>query len=280
MLIKLLKHEFRATGRIMLPMYLVLLATAVGSNFASRGIWDSGFAVLEILSALIVIAFGVAIFGVFVVAFLLMIQRFYKNLLQDEGYLMFTLPVSVHQHIWAKLIVSAVWFILTFLAVILASFVVAFDVDFLGGFFEFIGDIFQGLQKLEISETLNGTAVLAELAVLMFLGLMAFSLQFYAALAAGHSRPNHKMVWSVVFFFVFQFVMQMAGGTLLMGLDRFDFLRFLRFRYSWEPAPSWNITPMTAIHIGLLIVIAGTVVYGAIYYAVTTFFLKRHLNLE
>lgn len=277
MLIKLLKHEFRATARIMLPMYLVLLATAVGSNFASRGIWDSGFAVLELLSALIVIAFGIAIFGVFVMAFAMMIQRFYKNLLQDEGYLMFTLPVSVHQHIWTKLIVSAVWFVLTFLAVLLASMIVAFDVDFLTGFSDFIVTFFQGFQKLKISEALNGTVILAELAVLVFLGLMAFSLQFYAALAAGHSRPNHKLLWSVALFFVFQFVVQMAGGTLLMGLDRFD---FFRIRYSWEPTFSWNITPVMAIHIGLLIVIAMTVIYGAIYYAVTAFFLKRHLNLE
>ena len=34
MLRKLLKHEFRATGRIMLPMYLILLVTAVGSALA------------------------------------------------------------------------------------------------------------------------------------------------------------------------------------------------------------------------------------------------------
>lgn len=271
MLIKLLKHEFRATGRIMLPMYLVLLVTAVGSNFASRGIWDSGFALLELLSVLIVMAFGIAVFGVFVMAFLLMIQRFYKNLLQDEGYLMFTLPVSVHQHIWTKLIVSAVWFVLTFLAVILASFVVAYDVGFWGGFLEFIGELFRGLQLLKISEALNGTVILAELAIEVFLGLMAFSLQFYAALAAGHSRPNHKMLWSVVLFFVFQFVIQMGGGSLLIGLDRFD---FLRYSYSWNPSP------VAAIHAGMLIVIAGTVVYGAIFYAVTTFFLKRHLNLE
>ena len=38
MLRKLLKHEFRATGRIMLPMYLVLLVTALGSNFID--IWS------------------------------------------------------------------------------------------------------------------------------------------------------------------------------------------------------------------------------------------------
>lgn len=271
MLIKLLKHEFRATGRIMLPMYLVLLATAAGSNLVGRGMLESDIAVLSLLSVLIVIAFGIAIFGVFVMSFVLMIQRFYKNLLQDEGYLMFTLPVSVHQHVWAKLIVSAVWFVLTFLAVILASMIVAFDVGFLSEFFDFIVTFFQGLQKLKIGEALNGTAILAELIVLVFLGLMAFSLQFYAALAAGHSRPGHKMVWSVALFFAFQFAVQMAGGLLFTGLGEID---FLRFRYSWDPRP------VVAIHMGLLIAIAGTVVYGAIFYIVTTFFLKEHLNLE
>ena len=36
MLTKLLKHEFRATARIMGPLYLVLLAVALGFNFSAR----------------------------------------------------------------------------------------------------------------------------------------------------------------------------------------------------------------------------------------------------
>ena len=41
MLTKLLKHEFRATARIMGPLYLVLLAVALGFNFSAR-LMDSG----------------------------------------------------------------------------------------------------------------------------------------------------------------------------------------------------------------------------------------------
>ena len=37
MLRKLLKHEFRATGRIMLPLFGILLLVSVGANFSSRG---------------------------------------------------------------------------------------------------------------------------------------------------------------------------------------------------------------------------------------------------
>jgi len=83
MLTKLLKHEFRATARIMGPLYLVLLAVALGFNFSAR-LMDSGNFVLNMLAALVVMAYVVAITAVFIVAFILMLQRFYKNLLGDE----------------------------------------------------------------------------------------------------------------------------------------------------------------------------------------------------
>ena len=38
----------------------------------------------------------------FVITLILTIQRFYKNLLTDEGYLMFTLPVSTGRLIWSQ----------------------------------------------------------------------------------------------------------------------------------------------------------------------------------
>ena len=112
MLTKLLKYEFRATARVMLPLYLILLATALGANLSTRGMGDLG--------TLLVLAFALAILAVFIMSVVIMAQRFRQNLLGDEGYLMFTLPVSVHHHLWAKMIVSAVWFAASLLAVILA----------------------------------------------------------------------------------------------------------------------------------------------------------------
>jgi len=277
MLRKLLKHEFRATARIMLPLYLILLATAFGSNLSGRWMVGSHHEALSILGVLIVMAFGIAIVAVFVVAFIMMVQRFYKNLLQDEGYLMFTLPVSVHQHIWSKLIVSAVWFIATVLAVILASLIVASDVSVLEELFGILRELFQSIRMLKISEALNGTVILAEFFGLIFLALMAFSLQFYAALAAGHSRSGHKMVWSVVLFFAFQFAVQFFGALLFAGLDKVDFFHIMIQPYL---AIDVNLRGAAAVHIGLLLAIAVVAAYGAIFYAVTTFFLKKHLNLE
>ena len=139
MLMKLMKHEFRATGRIMLPLYLVLLVTAVGANFTTRGLLSTQYRLLDVLGVLLVTAFGVAIVGVCAMSLVVMVQRFYKNLLQDEGYVMMTLPVSVHQQVWSKLLVSTVWFAATVVMVFLACCVMAFDLRFVGDFFRAVG---------------------------------------------------------------------------------------------------------------------------------------------
>ena len=269
MLTKLLKHEFRATARIMGPLYLVLLAVALGFNFSAR-LMDSGNSVLNILPALVVMAYVVAITAVFIVAFILMLQRFYKNLLGDEGYIMFTLPASVHQHVWSKLIVSSVWFIITGVVVMLSFVMMALDVSFLEGMVQVLQQLFQDITAYY---AINGTVLLLELLVLAFAGSIAFCLQFYAALAIGHSFSNHKFAWSVAFFFILQFASQLVGSLLLLSLNTSlinSLLGSLDFR----------VSGMTAIHIGMGILIAVCVVYSAVFYVITTYFLKKHLNLE
>ena len=202
MLRKLIKHEFRATGRVMLPLFLVLLVTSVGANFSVRGMLDTRYKVLDVLGGLLVMAFAVAIFGVCVMSVVLMVQRFYKNLLQDEGYVMMTLPVSVHQHIWSKLIVSAVWFALTVVVVCLAACIVAFDVGFVQELVQGFRELFREIsQYLNAYYAINGTVIILEFLAICFVGCCVMCLQFYASLAIGHSFPNHKMAWSVLWFF-------------------------------------------------------------------------------
>ena len=66
MLTKLLKHEFRATARIMGPLYLILLAVALGFNLSARLMNSSSF-ILNMMAALVVMAYVVAITAVFIV---------------------------------------------------------------------------------------------------------------------------------------------------------------------------------------------------------------------
>ena len=271
MLRKLIKHEFRATGRVMLPLYLVTLVTAVGANFSTRGLLETDNPVLDMLGGLLVIAFVLAIVGICAAAFVLMVQRFYKNLLGDEGYLMFTLPVSVHQQVWAKIIVSTVWFILTGVAVMVSFGIVAYHVGMVQDFFQFCGQLLEALRRLEAYQALNGAAVTVEFCVMMLVGCGAMCLQIYAALAIGHSFANHKMLLSVVFFFGMQFALQMLASAAIIALDEWHVLEFVA---------NWHLQGAAAVHAGMAVVIVGEVLYGAIFYVITTLFLKRRLNLE
>lgn len=271
MLGKLIKHEFRATGRIMLPLYLVLLASAVGANAATRGLLETDFWFFDLLGSLLVMFFFLAIFGVFIESFVLMVQRFYKNLLQDEGYVMLTLPVSVHQHIWSKLIVSAVWFVLTGAVVILASCVMAFDLHVIADIWRGFSTILEDLHKITAYYAINGAAFLTELGAICFLALAAMCVQFYAALAVGHSAANHKMAWSVAAFFAMLFMIQTLMGSAMITLDKLNLFAFL---------PSFHIGGMAAVHLGMLFLACIFLIYGAIFYWITVFFLKRRLNLE
>ena len=268
MLTKLLKHEFRATARIMGPLYLVLLAVALGFNFSAR-LMDSGNCVLNMLAALVVMAYVVAITAVFIVAFILMLQRFYKNLLGDEGYIMFTLPASVHQHVWSKLIVSAVWFIATGVVVFLSVFVAAFNVSFLTDLASVFPKLFQ---QMTAYYAVNGTVFALELLALMLAACMSFSLQFYAAaLAAGH-LPTIR--WPCPWRSSLCSVCGADGGAIvLVLLDEGPLHQFLL-------TLDFQLTGVAAVHFTMLALLLLTVLYGAIFYIVTTITLKKRLNLE
>ena len=270
MLMKLVKHEFRATGRVMGLLFLVLLAAAVGANFSIQVLIGSSLSLLRILGALVMSAYVMAVIGVCFVCFFLMLQRFYRNLLGDEGYVMFTLPVSVHQHVWSKLMVTAVWYLATGAAVMLSFLILGYRAGLVRDILQGLAQIFRGITAYY---ALNGTAIVLELLILAFLGCVAFALQFYASMAVGHSFSAHKIVWSVVFFFVFQFASQLVGALLILLLDEtpvHQLLLSLNFR----------LEGMAGIHIGIGLMAVVFAVYGAVFYAVTVYFLKNRLNLE
>ena len=265
MLRKLMKHEFRATGRVMGPLFGLLLIAAIAARFSVGVLLESSARFLNLLGGLFVTAFAIAIAGVCVMSLVLMINRFRTNLLGDEGYIMFTLPASVHQQIWSKLIVSAVWFIATGLAVVAAGFILVAQQGFWLEIRRGFAEIFRHLTAYY---AFNGTAFLFELLALIFVGCCVLCLEFYAAMAIGHSFAAHKVLYSVLSFLGLQFVMQLLSGGILVGTN-YDFLVVA--------LPSDGVL---AMHSVMLTMIVSTAVFGAVYYVITTMFLKKRLNLE
>ena len=120
MLKKLLKYEFKATARTYGGMYLALLAASVlfgGSVWRWNSTNSDAYSTLVGLLSLVYTA---VIIGTVVVTIMTIVQRFYRNLLGREGYLMHTLPVTETQLVTSKLISSTVWSLCGILAACLS----------------------------------------------------------------------------------------------------------------------------------------------------------------
>ena len=275
MLSKLLKQEFRATGRIMLPVLGALLVLSVLGNFSIR-MMDQNVtnnAVLRFLFVFLTIVFVLAMFAAMMMTLLLMITRFYRNLLKDEGYLMHTLPVSVHGLVWSKLIVSLVWFVVTGLVVT--------AILFLTGLIQSgtnLGELMLEFPSwAEIREAMaeagfrgsDITVFLLELLALVLVGFFASCLHFYAAMAMGHMFNKDKILLSIVFFVAISFALSLMTSLLgfrMSGLElyveEFDAGQVLGF--------------MNRL---LRFSLAVELIQGALLYFATTLSLRRGLNL-
>lgn len=111
MLGKLMKYEVKSCGRIFFPFYImVLVFSMIAALFINFDNYEHDFSMVYIIGMLVVFALFVS---AIVLTILLIVQRFSKSLLEEEGYLMFTLPVSEKTLVLSKFLTSLLFIILT-----------------------------------------------------------------------------------------------------------------------------------------------------------------------
>ena len=277
MLGKLLKHEFRATGRIMLPMLGALALLAGMANLSFRGIEYTDSVIVNLILGFVIVLFFLGLFAAAVLSVVIVVYRFYKNLLRDEGYLMFTLPVSVHSLVWSKLIAACCWILLTALVctglLLLTVFNLAADMGWeeILRFLPTIGEtIREAIEQTALSSwDLVGYCVEGLLGVLAL--CMCQCLLFYAAMAIGHSFAKNKVLLSILFFIAIRFGIQLLEALIgvianRLGLDSvvlFEQTEVLRFMHGF-----------------LITMTVQGLVQGALLYLLTVLPLKKGLNLD
>ena len=280
MLGKLIKHEFRATGRLMAPLFgaLLLLALVVRANDLVFQHVESYSAFLNILNTLLIIAYVLALIGVMIFSTVLMIKRFHQNFLTDEGYLMFTLPTGVHSLLWSKLITAALFFIFTFLAEALSVAIVVWQGGMAADIYHGFASFFQELNGYYMA---NGVAFALEALALLFVSLLVTCLLFYAPMSIGYSFANHKGLLSVVFYFVIQAILQIFGVAVLSGaVSDTAFHRLLTDAMDNLGRIDTQATAMQAAHGTMLLALFTELFLGAILYFLTYFMLRKHRNLQ
>lgn len=282
MLGKLLKYEFRATVRIMLPVICALLVLSLAARLAIVNIADSRL--MTIISTFIIIAYFLAIMAAAVLTMVTLVYRFYKSLLSNEGYLTFSLPAGVHSQLWCKLIASAVWIIVTFLAIVLSIFIVATPVSLTG---RVMPDVDYMLRWLEQAYGLGAAQLMTfavELLIAMFLASIGGCLTFYAAMSIGFGFSNHKALYSVLIFVAIGVVTQIVGVAAVAAIGTgLQSTTYLLEQGGVAMDVEFVITSaaqgLKVVQVFVLGICALEAVYCAILYVLTAVSLKRRLNL-
>ncbi|MEE0775749.1 MAG: hypothetical protein U0M15_01655 [Bacillota bacterium] len=257
MLGKLLKYEFKATGRMLLPLYGAMILAGLVSSFVIN---RDAFGATQVIFTMVYVGICVA---ALVITLLLVIQRFNKNLLSDEGYLMFTLPVSTDSLIFSKLIVAVCWGIIGTIAGILSGIALFATIIPWGDIPEMIRFIVTHMDAVDWKDWL----MLVEVLVSCILDYALFVMVVYTSLSVGQLpfAGKHRKAASLGAFFliyiIYTILISVTGGSL-----------------STADPDTWIFSLSVVAQMGLAILVE--VVLIAVMFFITRFILNRHLNLE
>lgn len=269
MLVKLMKYEFKATGRILIPLYAALLGFALINRILFSGSLDETisetFGTLgSIANFISVFAYGCTMAAVFVVTFFVIVQRFYKNILGDEGYLMNTLPVKPATNIINKILVSLIWTIVSCFIAFLSILIL----------FSTIKDITEITSNIipafrEIYNNYGGFPYLIffEICILGLIQVIKSITMIYASMSIGHLFNKSKILLSFASFIALNIIANIINSILMyifpnLHLSAFD-------------SPSKG-----GFAVLFLILILVDLIYFSVYFFITNYIITHKLNLE
>lgn len=274
MLGKLFKTEFKASGRLYLPLYICVIFFAIVERIMIniyRIPENEESVVLGILFGAITVIFVIIICSVCVSGQFVSIYRFYKSVFTDEGYLTNTLPVKSSSIVISKLLVGVLYTVFSYIVLLISGFIIV------------AGDLFtRFLDEMEMSLGLKNTNIglmdfmlnsiwnlkltIALLIALVIVSLFFNILIFYISFAIGNMVNRKKVLLSIIIYIAIVNALAFIGAGIAMFVDRLSL--------------GDTMLIINIVNITLAIILVGTIVGSLICYFVTNKIIKSRLNLE
>ena len=292
MLRKLCKYEFRSIFRTLIPIYIVVIAVsiitsisiAMNVDYADVKYVDNSvqwaiemnlpYKLQHIFTFVMSLAYFAVMVALFVLTVVIILQRFYKGLLCDEGYLMFTLPVKPWQLITSKGITA---FVMTILSGIVSC--ISIFIMMLGSLpypLKFLAELFSLQNWIRIFGRLNETVPMwgvyvLEFIILVIISSLASLYQIYASMAIGHLAKKNRILMSVVAYVAISMILSFVGGI-------FGVFSALTIQ------SSQNYLSINAgeafLHALLIFSVITSIIEFVVFFVITERILYKKLNLE
>lgn len=281
MLGKLIKYEFKACGRVFFPIYLVILILSIINGIYSQygfiqslknNLSQKGSLLgVQVILTVVLLALFVSLF---VITIIFTIQRFKKSLLEDEGYLIFTLPVSSRNIILSKYIVSLIFVILSTLVAILSFMLMGIFIEN----YQFAR--IMNMTGLIIINMINSDKGILTAILVLILGLIIvytnFVLSVYLSISVGQIPKfnKHRSGIGVIAFFLI---------NIIIGYVR-SFINNIMPQNVWDGVENSlssildnSIFTMNKYY--WFMIITDIAIIGLLFYGIN-FILSKKLNLE
>lgn len=280
---KLYRHEFAALFRIVLPiaaLCLVLSGLLSGAIAIQRNLPEDVSDVTGVMIGLCAFAYVISIIVMTAASYFIVIARFYKHLLSNEGYLTFSFPINPTTHLVCKLLCGCV---VTLFSALVA--LVSFNIVFIGAggnyaeIFEFFAEIdFSNIPKEMIPELIGVLALtIVGSIVSLFMGILLP----YASMCIGQLSKKNKLAMSFLWYFVMNSVANIISnivGTIMVSVIM---LRDGTSYYETAITPIESVEmALNNVQISMLQVVLMGTVFSIVYFLIARYILNHKLNLE
>ena len=271
MLAKLIHFEFKSTYKLFLILIgaefllSIVLGVSVNTNLkimsdrlAYDPFYTSNSSTVSFILVLMVVGI---VFATFMMIFGSSVQRFHKNLLSGQGYLMHTLPVTTWQLVLSKVIAYLIYVVLFVLAQIICLFGV------LIGSGQFI-DVIRSIDFYWVERVIRGILNLDFLQVCLtyLFSASRFLLLIYLCYAMGNLFPEHRLLVGIATFVIL--------GVVIPSLLNLPSILVYTFG---------AVSIMNAFYYGMnyqTVTLLYTLIMNVVLFAATVYILHYHLNLE
>lgn len=265
MLGKLMKYEWKATWKLLIPLNLfITLMSILAYITVQLEFFESDNDLVIMSGTLLLLAYVLSMFVISVVTVIYLIYRFYTSVYGEEGYLLHTLPVDKHHIIVSKAVVSVAWIVLNILLIYLS---VLFLISTQERFVETITDGFEFYIETVNSYNKIGAFEVIMTLVASFFALLARVLKITACISLGQLSSNHKVLSSIGFYYAIYIVQRIF--TLLYYMIQSLIFRASDYNYYYNSfGSSWAFTLLSSL------------IYSVIFYFLTWYVMDRKLNLD
>ncbi len=213
MLNKLLKYDYRAVFRFLVPCYIVVVALAAlcSLSFLFTRNLDS-YTVLRVRSTIYAL-YSMSILVCAGGCTIVIATRFQKNLFSGEGYLTLSIPATPEEHIFSKLISGLTTILLTWAVTGLSFLIVA--LPYSGDVLAYVKLFFENIGALFADYPLDTTLSLFELLLLVPLAALGSLELIHCCICVGQMfTTKNRTGAAVLCFFIFTVILETVAVFL------------------------------------------------------------------